>query len=64
MSGNKKQVTMGGILSMKDGYGFKTVFPSPEIANKYKDMFRWILIHDGFPLIYQTGYYDKEEYRL
>ena len=56
---------MGGIIKHKsnDGYGFKLSFSSPETANKYKDMMRWIIIHDGHPLIYKTGYYDmfKEE---
>jgi len=59
MSDNKKEVKISGIIKHSSGgYGFKTTFPTPETANKYKDMLRWIIVHDGFPLIYQTAYYD------
>ena len=53
-----KKIKMSGIIKHTDGYGFKITFPSPETANKYKDMVRWLFISDGYPLIYKTGYYD------
>ena len=53
---------MGGIIKHRSGYGFKITFASPETANKYKDMTRWILVNDGFPLTYNTGYHDKKDY--
>jgi len=55
-------VIMGGIIKHKNGYGFKITFTDSSLANKYKDMFRWIIINDNIPLIYNTGYYDKKEY--
>ena len=60
MRNNKsKQVIMGGIIKHSNGgYGFKITFPSSLIANHYKDMIRWIIVDDGHPLVYKTGYYD------
>jgi hypothetical protein len=55
----KEQITMGGIIKHSKGLGFKITFQNKETANKYKDMFRWILINDGHPLVYNHGYYDK-----
>jgi len=60
MPGDKKQIIMGGIIKHKENrVGFKISFKDKETANKYKDMFRWIIINDGHPLIYNLGYYDK-----
>ena len=61
MSGDEK-IIMGGIVKHSKGIGFKVTFTSPETANKYKDMFRWILVNDNHPLIYLKGYYDKKRY--
>ena len=64
MSNNKKsKVIIGGIIKHTNGcYGFKTSFTTPELANQYKDMLRWIIKDDGHPLDYQTAYHDLEEY--
>jgi len=54
--------TIGGIVKhRRGGYGFKTTFTSPEIAQKYKDMFFWIIVNDDIKTTKETGYYDKEE---
>ena len=59
----KKEVTLTGIIGIKGGYGFKTIFNSKEDANKYKDMIRFILEDDKFKVIYKTSYHDSEEYK-
>ena len=58
MANKKTNVIMGGIIKHNNGIGFKITFQDQNTANKYKDMFRWILVHDGYPLIYNLGYYD------
>jgi len=63
MSKDKQEIIMGGIVKHSSGgCGFKISFPSPETANKYKDMFRWILVNDGHPLVYKQGYHDEKRY--
>jgi len=57
-SDKKQKITMGGIIKHSKGVGFKITFQDQNTANKYKDMFRWILINDNHPLIYNLGYYD------
>ena len=62
-TGDIMKVIMGGIIKHSKGYGFKLTFPSPETANKYKDMIRYILTSDNIPLIYNTGYQrDQNDY--
>ena len=53
------KVIMGGIIKHIKGYGFKLTFPSPETANHYKDMIRYILTSDNIPLIYNTRTFDE-----
>ena len=56
--------TLSGIVKHSNGeYGFKVSFTDVDLANRYKDMLRWILVSDNLPLEYRFGYYDKEEYR-
>jgi len=60
---SSKQVVLGGIIKhQRGGYGFKVTFPDSETANKYKDMMRWIIVDDGHPLVYNTGYHDRYKY--
>jgi len=54
----KGKIKIGGIIKHNNGIGFKITFPDQNTANKYKDMFRWIIINDNHPLIYNLGYYD------
>jgi hypothetical protein len=58
MSGNKKQVILGGVIKHNNGIGFKITFQDQATANKYKDMMRWIIKNDKHPVVYKTGYYD------
>ena len=54
---------MGGIIKHSNGgYGFKLTFPTPLLANHYKDMIRWIISDDSHPLVYNTGYYDTYKF--
>lgn len=57
----EERVIMGGIIKHNGNgfYGFKISFSSPIIANKYKDMFRTIILSDNHPITYQQGYYDS-----
>ena len=55
-----KDVILGGIIKHnQQGVGFKITFKNTNTANYYKDMIRWILINDQYPIIYNKGYYDK-----
>jgi len=59
---HNNKVVLGGIIKYNsDGVGFKVVFKDKELANKYKDMMRWILLDDGFTVVSNTGYYDDKE---
>ena len=53
---------IGGILKNNKGwYIFKTSFNSMEQAQKYKDMFFWIIKNDKVKTEVSKGYYDKKE---
>ena len=56
------KVTLGPIVKHKDGIGFKLTYPTIEMANKHKDMMRWILLDEGYKVVSKTGYHDMEEY--
>ena len=55
------KVTLGGIIQCGGGIGFKTIFEDKETAQKYKDMFMWILKDDKFIVKNNMGYYDDKE---
>jgi len=55
----EKSCIIGGIVKHSNGVGFKLTFNNAELANKYKDMFRWILVADGVEVVYKLGYYDE-----
>jgi len=55
------KIIIGGIIKHKHGRGFKITFPDKETANKYKDMFKWILADDGYLIDMDTGYYDTKK---
>ena len=57
----KPKAVMGRIIKHKKGVGFKITFPSKEEANKYKDMFKWIIADDGYRIDNDTGYFDDKE---
>ena len=61
-----KQCLIGGVLRYNPpdlrGYGFKTVFPSSEEAQLYKEKIRVILEKEGYRIINNGGgYFDKKE---
>ena len=62
----RNTITLGCIIKHKnDGLGFKVTCPDQETANRYKDMFRWIILDAGLKVVYNHGYYDtyKDEER-
>jgi len=56
-----KKATIGGIVKQQGGVGFKITFENRQQANKYKDMFAWILRDDKFKLLVKGGYYDANK---
>ena len=54
----QEKIKISGIVKHKDGLGFKITFKNQETANKYKDMIRWILAHEKYPVEYKIAYYD------
>lgn len=57
----RESCTIGGIVRMNRGTGFKISFSNMELSRKYKDMFIWILKDDKLNLNVQRGYFDKKE---
>lgn len=57
----RPQVVMGGIINHKQGVGFKITFIDKIQAQKYKDMFRWILLDDNMNVVTNLGYHDSKE---
>lgn len=55
-----KKATIGGIVKQHGGVGFRVTFDNKAQAQKYKDMFMWILKDDKFKLTVKGGYYDKQ----
>jgi len=57
----RESCTVGGIIRMNRGTGFKLSFSNVELTRKYKDMFIWILKDDNFNMNVQRGYFDEKE---
>ena len=56
------KVIIGGIIKHNNvGVGFKITFPTKEMAQAYKDMFRWILLDDKLNVATNRGYFDDKE---
>jgi len=62
-----KKATLGGIIKLHstnkdatDICGFKIGFKTKEEANKYKEMFKWILESDKYKVVCKKGYYDGD----
>ena len=51
---------VSGIVKHNDGIGFKITFENAEQAQKYKEMFIWILESDDLEVGTMRGHYDKE----
>ena len=58
---DKPVCTVGGILRMNRGTGFKVSFSNVELARRYKDMFTWILKDDKMNVRVERGYFDEKE---
>ena len=52
---------VSGIVKHNDGIGFKITFETAEQAQKYKDMFIWILESDDLHVETVNAHYDKEK---
>ena len=62
MRASNNKVIIGGIIKHNNtGIGFKITFPNKELANHYKDMFRWILLDDKLTVATNIGYHDNKE---
>jgi len=56
-----KHCTLGGIIKREGGYGFSVVFADPKLAQKYKDIMKWIIQDDGIGVKVKRGYYDAKK---
>jgi len=50
---------VGGIVKHRYGVGFKITFPNRRLANKYKEMFDYIIKSDNIKTEVKNGYYDE-----
>lgn len=55
-----KDATLGGIIKVGDGHGFKLVFKTVKEAQKYKDMIKWIIEADHYKVKSDQGYFDRK----
>ena len=46
---------------IKETYGFRISFNTPERAVYYKDMFTWIIQSDNMKVLKRYGYHDIKE---
>ena len=60
MNKQMKPAVLGGIVKQNGTmHGFRTGFKTAAEANKYKEMFKFILDSDDYNVDYQTAAYDK-----
>jgi hypothetical protein len=56
-----KQCEIGGIISHRDGYGFKIRFDTIKQAQYYKGLLAYALREDKYKIKNNKGYHDKKE---
>ena len=55
-----KDATLGGIIKVSDGHGFKLIFKTAKEAQHYKDMVKWILEGEQYKVKSDRGYFDRK----
>lgn len=56
-----KHCMITGIIGRRGGCGFSVIFSTAKDAQKYKDMFKWIIQDDNFKVDIKRGYYDSKK---
>lgn len=54
----KHRSVIGGIVKHRGGYGFRVTLDTVKLAQKYKDMVKWIIESDKLRVDVKSGYYD------
>lgn len=55
----KHRSIIGGIVKHRGGYGFRVTLDTVKLAQKYKDIVKWIILGDKLRVDIKKGYYDE-----